>query len=77
MMQAEIYEICKQFKIGNKVVILERIPRGNGYESLDVKTSAVVIERYPFHLIVERDSGIRDSFAYADIVLFNALKLKR
>lgn len=77
MMQAEIYEICKQIKIGSKVVILERIPRGNGYETLDVKTPAVVIERYPFHLIVERENGVQDSFAYKDIVLFNALKLKR
>jgi uncharacterized protein Veg len=77
MMQQEIYEICKQFKIGSKVVILERIPRGNGYETLDVKTPAVVIERYPHILIVKKDNGVQDSFTYADIVLFNVLKLKR
>ena len=77
MMQQEIYEICKQIKIGNKVVILERIPRGNGYETLDVKTPAVGIERYPFYFIVEKKNGVKDSFTYSDIILFNALKLKR
>ena len=77
MMQAEIIEKGKQFSIDSKVVILERIPRGNGYETLDVKTPAVVIERYPFHLIVEKKNGVKDSFTYSDIILFNALKLKR
>lgn len=77
MTQQEIYEKCRKYKIGSKVTILERVPRGNGYETVDTKTSAVVIERYPFHLIAERENGVQDSFTYADIVLFNALRIKQ
>lgn len=71
----EIRDKCNDFEIGKPVVIIERGLEGNK-TIVKCKTPATVIERYPNHLVVERKSGVQESFTYKDIVLLGVLELR-
>lgn len=69
----EIYEKCKEFNIGDEVIINFKKPRGNS-DYVIVKKRGVIAGRYPKHLLVRNEKGINESFTYSDIVQQNMIE---
>lgn len=68
-----IYEKCRKFKAGDKIYINRSVRGGNGEPATIVKIAAVIIARYQNYLLTERESGIKECFTYAEIVMENVI----
>lgn len=77
MTPQEIYATCMKYKVGMKVNIITSETELEGKKKVTTKTPAVVIERYNSFLIVEKKSGVQESFAYRDIVILGGLEIRR
>ena len=64
MTPEEIYKKAKIFNVGARVFILETVVEYLGRKT--IRKPARVIERYPYHLVVETKNGVRESFSYWD-----------
>ena len=69
----EIYQRCKEFKVGDAVNIIERIRSGDGKRSFTQIIPGTVIARYLYFLMIRTEKNTVFSFSYIDIVIFGTV----
>lgn len=63
----EIIERCREFSIGDNVIIKETEYAPSGKK--EITSRARIIGRYPSGLLLERERGVKEMFTYSEIVL--------
>lgn len=69
-----IRRMCSNYNVGDKVWIRKSEYNAEIGKNNEIEVPAVIIEKYPHHLAIECKGGLRESFPYRDIVLFNAMR---